>query len=176
MLFPQRNTTQKSTNQWNDKSNVIYSYYGMLFGNKKDLSTLSTQQVVVQSFSYIQLFVTPWTAAYQASLSITNSWSLPKLMSIELVMPSNQLNLHRPILLLPSTFPVSGSFQMSQLFASGGQSTGVSASARVLPMNIQDWFPSGWTGWISLRSKGLSRVFSNSTDQKHQFSCAQLSL
>ena len=74
------------------------------------------------------------------------------------------------------SFPASGSFPMSQFFASGGQSIGVSASASVLPMNIQDWFPLGWTGWISLQSKGLSRVFSNTTVQKHQFFCAQLSL
>ena len=73
-------------------------------------------------------------------------------------------------------FPASGSYQMSQPFASGGQSTGVSASASVLPMNIQDWSPLGWTGWISLQSKGLSRVFSNNTVQKHQFFAAQLSL
>ena len=73
------------------------------------------------------------------------------------------------------SFPTSGSFQMSQLFTSSGQSIGVSASASVLPMNVQDWFPFGWTGWISLQSKGLSRVFSNITIQKHQFS-AQLSL
>ena len=76
----------------------------------------------------------------------------------------------------PQSFPASGSFQMSQLFASGGQSIGVSASARLLPMNIQDWYPLGWTGWISLQSKGLSRVFSNTTVQKHQFFSAQLSL
>ena len=69
----------------------------------------------------------------------------------------------------PQSFPASGSFQMSQLFASGGQSTGVSASTSVLPMNTQDWSPLGWTGWISLQSKGLSRVFSNTTVQKHQF-------
>ena len=74
------------------------------------------------------------------------------------------------------SFPASGSFQMSQLFASDGQSIGVSASASVLPMNIQDWSPLGWTGWISLQSKGLSRVFSNTTVQKHQFFGAQLSL
>ena len=74
------------------------------------------------------------------------------------------------------SFPASGSFQMSQLFASGGQSTGVSASTSVLPMNIQDWFSLGWTSWISLLSKGLSRVFSNTTVQKHQFFCTQLSL
>ena len=76
----------------------------------------------------------------------------------------------------PQSFPASGSFQVSQFFASGGQSTGVSASASVLPMNTQDWFPLGRTGWISLQSKGLSRVFSNTTVQKHQFFSAQLSL
>jgi len=74
------------------------------------------------------------------------------------------------------SFPASGSFQMSQFFASGGQNTGVSASASVLPLNIQNWFPLGWTGWISLQSKGLSRVFSNTTVPKHQFFGAQLSL
>ena len=74
----------------------------------------------------------------------------------------------------PKSFPASGSFQMSQLSASGGQSIGVSTS--VLPMNTQDWSPLGWTGWISLQSKGLSRVFSNTTVQKHQFFCSQLSL
>ena len=76
----------------------------------------------------------------------------------------------------PQSFPASGSFQMSHLFASGSQSIRVSASASVLPMNIQDWFPLGWTGWISLQSKGLSRVFSNTTVQKHQLFCTQLSL
>ena len=74
------------------------------------------------------------------------------------------------------SFTVSGSFLLSQFFKSDGQSIGVSASASVLPMNIQDWFPLGWTGWISLQSKGLSRVFSNTTIQKHQFFSAQLSL
>ena len=76
----------------------------------------------------------------------------------------------------PQSFPASGSFPMSRLFTSGGKSIGVSASALVFPMNIQDWFPLGWTGWISLQSKGLSRVFSNTTVQKHQFFCVQLSL
>ena len=75
----------------------------------------------------------------------------------------------------PQSLPESGSFPMSQLFAWGGQSTGVSASASVLPVNTQDWSPSGWTGWISLQSKGLSRVFSNIIVQKHQFFGAQLS-
>ena len=76
----------------------------------------------------------------------------------------------------PQSLPASGSFQMSQLFTSGDQNVAVSASTSVLPMNTQDWFPLGWIGWISLRSKGLSRVFSNTTVQKHQFFSAQLSL
>ena len=113
----------------------------------------------VQSLSCVRLFMTPWIAAHQASLSITNSQSLPKLMSIKSVMPSSHLILCHPLLLLPPSVPASGSFLMSQLFASGGQSIGVSASASVLPMNTQDWSRLGWTGWISLQSKGLSRVF-----------------
>ena len=117
----------------------------------------------VQLLSRVWLFVTPWNAARQASLSITNSQNLLKLMSIESVMPSNHLILCLPLLLLPSIFPSIRSFLMSQFFPSGGQSTGVSASASVLPMNIQDWFPLGWTGWISLQSKGLSIIFSNTT-------------
>ena len=108
--------------------------------------------------------------------SITNSRSLPKFMSIELVMPYNHLLLCNPLLLLPSVFPSIRSFQMRQSFASGGQSIGVSASTSVLPMNIQGWFHLGWTGWISLESKGLSRVFSNTTFQKRQFFGACLSL
>ena len=129
----------------------------------------------VQSLSRVRLFVTPWTAAHHASLSITNSRSLPKFMSIESVMPSNHFILCHP-LLLPSIFRASGSFQMSQLFTSGGQSIEVSASTSVLPMNTQDWSPLGWTGWISLQSKGLSSIFSNTTVQKHPYFCAQLSL
>ena len=81
-----------------------------------------------------------------------------------------------PISSCPQSFPASGSFQISQTFASGGQSIGVSASASILPKNTQDWFPLGWTGWISLLSKGLLWVFSNTTVQKHQFSSSQLSL
>ena len=130
----------------------------------------------VQSLSHVQLFATPWTAAYQASLSIANSQSLLKFMSIESVMPSNHLILYHPLLLQLQSFPASGSFQMSQFFASGGQSIGVSALASVLPMNIQDQFPLGLTGCISLQSKRLSRIFSNTTVQKHQLFSAQLSL
>ena len=80
-----------------------------------------------------------------------------------------------PLSFCPQSFPASRSFPMSQLFTSGGQSIGVSASTWVLPMNTQDWSPLGWAGWISLQSKGLSRIFSNTTVQKHQFFGAQLS-
>ena len=102
----------------------------------------------VQSISRVRLFATSWIVACQASLSITNSQSLPKVMSIQLVMPSSHLILCRPLLLLPQSLPSSGSFPMSHLFTWGGQSIGVSASASVLPMNTQDWSPLGWTGWI----------------------------
>ena len=124
-----------------------------------------------QLLSRVWLFVTPWTAACLASLS-TNSWSLPKLISTELVMPSNHLILCRPFSSCLQSFPASESFLMSQLFAFGQN---IGASASVLPMNIQCWFPLGLTGWISLQSKGLSRVFSTTTIQKHQFSGTQLS-
>ena len=129
----------------------------------------------VQLLSCVRLFATPWNAACQASLSIPNS-CLPKLMSIESVMPSSHLILCHPLFLPPSIFPASGSFPVSQLFTSGDQSIGVSASASVLPMNIQDWFPLRLTSLISLLSRGLSGVFSNTTVQKHQFFGAQLSL
>ena len=93
-----------------------------------------------------------------------------------LVMPSNHLIPCHPILFLPHSFPASGSFLVCQFFASGGQSIGALASTSVLPMNTQDWSPLGWTGWISLQSKGLARVFSNTAVQKHLFFGAQLSL
>ena len=113
---------------------------------------------------------TPWTAACQASLSIINSrsplcqWCHPTISSS--VVPFSSC---------PQSFPASGSFPMSQLFASGDQSIGVSASTSVLPKNTQDWPLLEWAGWISLQSKGLSRVFSNTTVQKHQFFGTQLS-
>ena len=218
----------------------------------------------VQLFSHVQLFVTPWTAGCKASLSITNSWSLLKLMTIKSVMPSNHLILCLPLIspfwfyaldktstsfkvkelvlcrsegvilckrsvqfscsvisdslrphglqharlpcpspttgacsnscpsswcchpTIPSSvipfssclqsFPASGPFSMSQFFESGGQNIGVSASTSVLLMNIQDWFPLGLTGLISMKSNGLSRVISNTTVQKHQFFSVQPSL
>ena len=135
-----------------------------------------SQYIVVQSLSHVCLFATPWAAAHQASLSFTISQSLFKLMSIELWYHPTMSSSIVPFSSHLQSFPVSGSFQMSQFFTSGGQSKGVSASTLVFPMNIKDWFPLGWTGWISLLSKGLSRVFSNTTVQKHQFFGAQLSL
>ena len=129
-----------------------------------------------------------WYLFYQFS-SVTQSWLQHARLSCPSPTPgacSNSCPLSQwchptisssviPFSCLQS-FPASGSFLMSQFFASRGQSIGVSASASVLPMNIQDWFPSEWTGWLSLQSKGLSRVFSNTTVQKHQFFCTQLSL
>ena len=137
---------------------------------RKAMTNLSS----VQLLSHVWLFETPWTAALQASLSITNSRSLLRLMSVESVMPSNHLIFCHPLLLLPSIYRSIRVF--FQFFASGGQSIGASASASVHPMNIQYWFPLGLTGLIFLQSEGLSRVFSNTTVEKHQFFSAQLSL
>ena len=126
---------------------------------------------LVQSLSHVWLFATPLTTACQVSLSITSSQKLLKLMSTESVMTSNHLIFCLPLILLPSIFP-----SLSRLFTSGGQSIAASASASNLPMNIQGWFPLGLTGLVSLLSKGLSRVFSSYTVQKHQFFGAQPSL
>ena len=104
------------------------------------------------------------------------SQSLLKFMSIELVMLANHFIFCHPFSFCPQSFPASGSFPMSWLLASGSQSIRVSAPASVFSMNIQDWSPLGWTGWISLQSKGLSRVFSNTTAWNHQFFGAQLPL
>ena len=122
------------------------------------------------------LFVTPCTAACQASLSFINSWCLLKFMSIESVMLSDDVILCALSLLFRSIFPSIRVFSVSCLFGSGSWNIGASASASVLPMNIQDWFPLGLTGLISLQSKGLSRVFSSTTVWKHQFFGPQASL
>ena len=127
------------------------------------------------SCSVLSSSLQPVYCSMQGFLSITNSWSLIKLMSIESVMPSNHLILCHP-LFLPSIFPRTGSFPMSQFFTSGDQNSGALASASVLPMNIQDWFSLRLTSLISLWSQGLARVFSNTTVQKHQFFGTQLSL
>ena len=124
--------------------------------------------VDVQSLSHVQLFITQWTAARQASLFFTISRSLLRLMSFELVIPTISF----PVVTFSSrlqSFPASGSFPVSQLFVSGGQSTGASALASLLLKNIQGWFPLEVTGLISLLSKGLLRIFSGTTFRKHQF-------
>ena len=138
---------------------------------RKEIPIFSSVQF---SRSVMSDSATPWTAAHQASLSITNSRSSFKLMSIVSVMPSSHLIL--PFSSCPQSLPTSESFPVSQLFAWGGHSTGVSALASFLPKKSQGWSPLEWTGWISLQSKGLSRVFSNTTVQKHQFFGAQPSL
>ena len=130
----------------------------------------------VQSLSPVWLFVTPWTAVHQKSLSFNISQSLLKLMFIQSVMPSNYLVLCHPLLLLPSIFLSIKGFPMNRLFPSGGQSIGASASISVLPMNIQGWCPLELTGLISLVSKGLSRIFSSTTVWKHQLFGTQPSL
>ena len=131
--------------------------------------------MIILSLSRIWFFLTPWSVALQPSLSFTISRSLLKFMFLKSVMPSNHLILCRPLLLQPWIFPTSGSFQMSQLFASGGQRIGASAS--VLPTNIQGWFPLGLTGFMSFLFKGLSRVFSSTTvHRKNQFFGTQPSL
>ena len=129
----------------------------------------------VQLLSRVWLSATPWIAARQASLSITSSRSLLKLMPIESVMRSSHHILCRPLLLLPPISPSIRVFSNESTLRLRWPKYGVSASVSVLPMNTQDWSPLGWTGWIPLQSKGLSRVFSNTIVQKHQFFCAQLS-
>ena len=121
----------------------------------------------VKSLSRVWLFATPWIAACQAPLSITISRSSLKLISIESVMPSSHLSSVVPFSPWPQSLPASESFPVSQHFAWRGQSTGVSALASFLPKKSQGW-SSEWTGWISLQFKRLSRVFSNTTVQKHQ--------
>ena len=138
-------------------------WYNILYG------TISQFSWSVQSFSCVRLFATPWIAAHQASLSITISRSSLKLGPSSRwchpAIPSSVV----PFSSCPQSLPASESFPMSQLFSWGGQSTGVSPLASFLPKKSQDWSPLEWTGWISLQSKGLSRVVSNTTVQKHQF-------
>ena len=126
---------------------------------------------VVELLSRVQLFATPWTAACKASLSFTISLSLLKLTSIESVMSSNHHILCCPLYSCLQSFPASGSFLMSQLFASGGQSIGVSASASVLPMNIQGWFPSGLTGLLAVQVS-LKRLLQHHSSKTSILQCS----
>ena len=129
----------------------------------------------VQSLSCVWLLVTPWITAHKASMSITNSWSSPRLTSIESVMPSTHLILCRPLLLLPPIPPSIRVFSNESTLRMRWPKYW-SFSLSIIPSKKSEgWSPSEWTGWISLQSKGLSRVFSNTTVQKHQFFGAQLS-
>ena len=132
---------------------------------------VGSQTSSVKSLSHVQLFATPWTARPSCPSPTPgvhpNSCPLSHPTISSSVVPFSSR---------PHSFPALESFQKSQLFAAGGQSIGVSASTSVLPMNTQDGSTLGWIGWISLQYKGLSRVFSNTTVQKHQFFSAQLSL
>ena len=159
-----RFTFKKGNIFWTLKSNYLFV---------KLLLPLSFSSV--QSLSHVRLFFnsmdcsTPGLPVYHQLSEFTQTqvhWVVIHPTTSSSVVPFSRLQ----------SFPASGSFPMSWLFTSGGQNIGVSASTSVLPMNIQNWFPLGWTGWISLQSKGLSRVFSNTTVQKHQFFGAQLSL
>ena len=136
---------------------------------------LSVQFSSVQSLSHVRLFVTPWIAhARPPCPSPTPGLHPNSCASSQWCHPAISFSVV-PFSSCPHSLPELGSFPMSQLFAWGGQSIGVSASASVLPMNTRDWSPLEWTGWISLQCKGLTRVFSNTTVQKHQFFGTQLS-
>ena len=144
--------------------------------NIRVYSSHSVYFVVVQSLSHVRLFATPWTATRQALLSFTIFQSLLQHMSIEPVMSSNHLILYHPLFLLPSIFLSIRVFSNELALRIRWPKYWSSVSASVLLMNIQDWFLLGVTGLVSLQSKGLSRVFSNTIVPKHQFFSAQLSL
>ena len=143
-------------------------------GDVPSLMSSRTHFVVVQSLSHVQLFAAPWTVAHQPSLSFNISQRVLKLMSIELVIPSNYFILCHPLFLLPSIFPSIRIISNESALCIRYKVLGASAS--VLLMNVQGWFALGLTDLISLQSKGISRVFSNTTVQKNQFCRAQLSL
>ena len=161
-------------NSLRNKAESIYHSDSCLIS----IFSLSLSRIIssVHSLSLVWLFAIQWTAACQASCPSPTPRIYPNSCPLSQWYHPTISSSVVPFTSHLQSFPASGFFQMSQVFTSGGQSTGVSASASVLPMNIQDWFPLGWTGWISLLSKGLSRVFSNTTVHKHQFFGAQLSL
>ena len=161
------NKKTQTSNDILDQLDLIYVYRA--FHPKANSLVQFSQSVVSDSLQLHELqhvrppCPSPTPGAYPNSCPLSR-WCHPTISSSAVPFSS-----------CPQSFPASGSFQMSQFFTSGGQSTGVSASTSVLPMNTQDWSPWGWTGWISLQSKGLSRIFSNTTVQKHLFFTAQLS-
>ena len=136
------------------------------------LPNYSLQFSSVQSLSRVQLFVTPWM--HHTGFLVHHH--LPEFTQTHVHWVSDAIQPSNPLSTRLKSFPVSGSFQLCQFFGSGAQNTGGSATTSVLPMNTQDWSPLGWTGWISLQCKGPSRVFSNTTVQRHQFFGTQLSL
>ena len=159
---------------WTLNSTFFVKFF-IIFNSKIFLmktSYSSVQFSSVQSLSRVQFLATPWTATRPLPAPRVHSNPCPPSRWCHPAISSSVV----PFSSCLQTFPASGSFPMSQLFAWGGQSIGVPASASVLPMNTQDWSPLGWTGWISLQFKGLSRIFSNTKVQKHQFFSAQLSL
>ena len=141
----------------------------LFWGLNEHVCRTVSVQFVVHLLSHVWLFAIPWTAAHQASLPFTISQNLLKLVSIESVVPSIHLILTSSPSHFSQSFPASGSFLVSWLFTSGGQGIESSASGSVLPVNIQCIFPLGFTGLISLLSKGLLRVFSSTTVWEHQF-------
>ena len=152
---------------------VFIKFGGIISANNFLISSLSEISTTimfssVQSLSHVQLFVTPWTTAYQASLSITHSQNPSKPICIESVMPSNDLILCHPLLLLPSMFPSIRVFSKESPLCIRWSKYWIFSFNISPPMNTEDWFPLGWAGCISSQSKGLSRVFSNTTVQKHQ--------
>ena len=156
---------------WHQSNYIIYQQH--LWGILQML--IFFQFSLVQSLSRVWLFATPWITKGQASLSITNSQSSLRLKSIESVMPSSHLILCCPLLLLPQIPPSIRVFSNESTLHMRWSKYWISALASFLPKNTQGWSPLEWTDWISLQSKGLSRVFSNTTVQKHQFFSAQLS-
>ena len=133
-------------------------------------------RAVVQLLSCVWLFVTPWTVTCRLPCPSLSPRACPNSCPLSQWCHPTISSSIVPLFSYPQSFPASGSFPVSQLSASGSQSIGVSASTSLPPMNTQDWSPLEWTGWISLKSKRLSRVFSNTTVQKHQFFSTQLSL
>ena len=151
------------------KAGKFHWVFTCTWGPSQENENLKKWLVVVQSLSPVQLFVTWWTAAHQASLFFTISQSCSNSCPLSRWCHPTISSSVIPFSSCLQSFPASRSFQMSQFFTSDGQSIGASALASVLPMNIQDWFPLGLTGLISLQSKGLWRLFFNTTVKKHQF-------